>query len=154
LTLSSPTPRLRPKGQAEKFEMKKTYTGSCHCGAVRFEVDLDLAAGTSKCNCSICRKTRAWGAIVKPADFRLLTGKAALSDYQFASKSGHHLFCKTCGVRPFGKGYVEQIGGEFVSINLGALDNVSDTELANAPVRFNNGRDNDWGNPPSETRYL
>ena len=134
--------------------MKKSYAGSCHCGAVRFEVELDLAAGTSKCNCSICRKTRAWSAIVKPAAFRLLQGESALSDYQFGSNSGHHLFCKTCGVRPFGRGYIEQIGGDYVSINVGALDDASDDELANVPVRFMNGRDNDWFNAPKETRYL
>jgi hypothetical protein len=134
--------------------MSKTYTGSCHCGAVRFEVDMDFAAGTSKCNCSICHKTRAWNATVKPAAFRLLQGQSALSDYQFGGKNGHHLFCKHCGVRPFGRGYVEQIGGDFVSINLGALDNASDEELSAAPVQFMNGRDNDWFHTPSETRYL
>jgi hypothetical protein len=115
---------------------------------------MDFAAGTSKCNCSICRKTRAWSAIVKPAAFRLLEGEKALTDYQFGGKNGHHLFCKHCGVRPFGRGYVEQIGGDYVSINLAALDNASDEELVAAPVQFMNGRDNDWFNVPRETRYL
>ncbi|MFA9438776.1 GFA family protein [Uliginosibacterium sp. sgz301328] len=134
--------------------MLKTYHGSCHCGAVRFEADIDLSAGTNKCNCSICTKTRNWNVIVAPAAFRLLAGEEALADYQFGHKVGHHLFCRHCGVRPFARGYVEQVGGHYVAIQVSCLDDVDLRELIAAPVRYADGRDDNWAKVPDEIRHL
>lgn len=134
--------------------MLKRYKGSCHCGKVAFEAEIDLAAGTGKCNCSICTKRREWSVLVKPEAFTLLRGADALSDYQFGTMSGHHRFCATCGCAPFGEGYVEEIGGAFVSIALASLDDVDPAELAEAPVRYMDGRRDNWFEAPAETRHL
>jgi len=134
--------------------MKKTYHGGCHCGAVRFECDIDLADGTSKCNCSICAKSRFWKSIATADSFRLLQGKDALSDYQFGSNNIHHRFCRRCGIKPFGQGHMEELGGTFYAVNLACREDATDAELAAAPVRYEDGRNNDWDSPPAETRHL
>lgn len=137
----------------ETNDNTRTYHGSCHCGLVRFEVDLDLSRGTGKCNCTICTKTRKWGAIVRPDAFRLLQGREHLSDYQRSPKM-HDYFCPRCGVRPFGEGHLEEIGGDYVSVNLSTLDDLAPEVLAEAPVTYYDGRNDRWWEAPAETRHL
>ncbi|MBT2187473.1 GFA family protein [Sphingobium nicotianae] len=134
--------------------MLKTYFGSCHCGDVTFAAEIDLAEGSGRCNCSICTKRRAWSVIVKPEDFRLLRGADKLSDYQFGTRSGHHRFCSRCGCAPFGDGHIEEIGGDYVSIAVACLDEVTPEELAAVPVRYSDGRNNAWWDEPREMAYL
>jgi hypothetical protein len=133
--------------------VKKTYHGSCHCGAVRFEADLDLSAETSRCNCSFCRKGRFWKAIARADEFRLLAGSEMRSEYTITGRITH-CFCRRCGIKPFGRGHMEALGGTFYGINLACLDDATDAELAEAPLIFQDGRHDDWQHPPAETRYL
>src|ERR1700733_8918904 len=93
------------------------HSGSCHCGAVRFEVTLD-AGGGSQCNCTICRKLGTTGTIVAPSAFTLIAGEDKLSTYAWGARTGKRYFCSICGVSCFGRGYLEQIGGDYVSISL------------------------------------
>jgi len=133
--------------------MQKTYHGSCHCGAVRFEADLDLVQPTYRCNCSICKRNRFWAAVVKPAQFRVIAGRDELKQYLFNSMQNEHYFCKTCGVRPFGLGHSPEVG-EVVGVNIGCLENTSPEELAAAPIRYCDGKNDNWQHEPPITSYL
>jgi hypothetical protein len=137
----------------------KTYRGSCHCGAVRFEAEIDLDAGLAKCNCSFCTKARAWFAFVKPERFRLLAGAEAQADYQWVPPGRPHAFlryhfCKTCGIRTFGEGGDASPGGGFRFINVAALDDVDPDELVAAPTRFVDGRHDRFDQAPADTRLM
>ena len=74
------------------------HVGSCHCGAVRFEAEIDPSASANRCNCSICTKVSPTGAIIKPRAFTLLAGSENLGEYQWGAKISTRDFCKTCGV--------------------------------------------------------
>ena len=126
--------------------MLKTYRGSCHCGAVRFEADLDLTQPTFRCNCTICRRTRFWAAVARDDGFRLLSGRDALVKYLFHKRKNEHWFCRTCGVRAFGVGTDTPIG-RMVGVNVGCLDDVSDEELASLPITYVDGRNDRMAAP-------
>jgi hypothetical protein len=131
----------------------QTLTGACLCGRVRIEADLDLAAGSGRCNCSVCGKLRSWSVITKPQAVRVVAGQDDLSSYEFGPKISTRMFCKHCGVHVLGRGYLEQIGGEFASVNVAVLD-LEPAALAAIPVRFFDGRNDNWMSTPQHTGYL
>ena len=135
--------------------MLKTYTGSCHCGAVRFEADVDVSAGTGKCNCTICTKMRLWLVDVKPDAFRLVAGEAELTDYRGRNLDAHHVFCRRCGVRPFEWVDLPQArGGKYYNVNVTCLDGLDIEELVSAPVTYFDGLNDRWDKVPLEVRHL
>jgi hypothetical protein len=104
------------------------YSGSCHCGKVRYEVLADLSQGVVSCNCSLCGRSGALLAFVDPEQFTLLSGQDAVSDYQFNRKVIHHLFCTNCGVRAHGHG-MRPDGKTTVYINARCLEGVDPAQL-------------------------
>ena len=130
----------------------KTFRGSCHCGALKYEADIDLSAGTSKCNCTYCRKVRSWKAFVKPANFRLL-GEAGVAYHKHAQATAK-FHCATCGVQVHETGNADYMGGPFVGVFIGTIDDATPDELAAAPVRYSDGLHNNWMSPPAVTSYL
>jgi hypothetical protein len=109
-----------------------TKEGGCHCGRVRFRAAGDFSLAV-ECNCSICSKRGVIWSFVKPAQFTLLSGDDAFSDYQFGRKVIHHLFCRSCGVGSFSRGRAPT-GEEMIAINLRCLDDVDVSALS--PAKF------------------
>jgi hypothetical protein len=66
---------------------------SCHCGAVRIEIDSAPAVLTS-CNCSICRRLGTLWAYYPPTAVRI-TGDTATYQWGERNLDFHH--CPRCG---------------------------------------------------------
>ena len=111
-----------------KMNQNKTYRGSCHCGNVKYDVELDLSGPVIACNCSMCGRTGALMAFVPEDKLQLLTGAASLSDYQFNTKNIHHLFCSNCGVRSFARG-TGPGGDAMCMVNVRCLEGVDPSTL-------------------------
>lgn len=95
-----------------------TFTGGCHCGAVRYRVQLERLVAI-ECNCSICQKKGFIHVIVPAARFDLLHGEAALSTYTFNTGTAKHHFCRHCGIHSF---YRPRSHPDGYDINLRCLD--------------------------------
>ena len=113
--------------------MKKTYHGTCHCGAMRFECELDLAQGTSKCNCSICTKKGLHFTFLDPKSFQLRAGDENLREYLFNKHAIRHQLCIDCGVDVFARG-TKPDGSDVVALNVACIDGIDLSKLRMTPV--------------------
>ena len=124
----------------------KKHPGSCHCGAVKFEVVVDAGAG-GRCNCSVCTKIAQTSAIVKPEALVVTAGEDKLTMYEWGGKISKRYFCSLCGVTCFGRGHLAELGGDYASVNLNALD---DIDVSTVAVQYWDGRNNNWEAGPSD----
>jgi hypothetical protein len=113
---------------AMMFRTMQKFQGSCHCGAVRFEIETDFPELTT-CDCSICKKKNALMVKVHESKFRLIAGEEALTEYQFHTKTARHYFCKVCGIYPFHR---KRVTPDNLGINVNCLDGA---DLEGVPVR-------------------
>ncbi len=107
-----------------------THRGGCHCGRVRFEVEAPAVIEALDCNCPMCRSTGFLHLIVPRAQFRLVAGEDCLVNYQFGTRTAHHLFCGTCGIKSF---YVPRSHPDGFSINVHCMDQATVREVRVSP---------------------
>ena len=115
--------------------MKQTYSGGCQCGKVRYEVAADIGEVLA-CNCSRCGRLGSLLTFVPTANFKLLKGEGAMTEYQFNRHAIHHLFCATCGIQSFARGKRPD-GAEMIAINVRCVD---DVDLDKLTVKKIDGR--------------
>ncbi len=116
----------------------KTHHGSCICGQVQFEVDIDASKATM-CNCSVCQKLGARSINGKPAQLRVLSDESKHSSW--GSDFAKRYFCTSCGTYCYGRGDIPEIGGPFMSVNINTLDDLDPSEVTLAHW---DGRHDNW----------
>ena len=116
--------------------MLETYEGGCHCGRVRFRIQVDLAQTIiGECNCSICTKKGILHLPVLRQRFEILNGADDLATYTFGTGIAQHTFCRHCGIHAF---YQPRSDPENYSVNARCLDDYDPQTMQ--PRRLFDGR--------------
>lgn len=105
----------------------KKYKGSCHCGKVSYEAEMELGQVIA-CNCSMCKRKGSLLTFVPETSFKLLSGADNLTSYHFNRNVIDHNFCKTCGVTSFARGQRPD-GVKTVAINARCLEGIDVEKL-------------------------
>jgi hypothetical protein len=108
------------------------HKGSCHCGAVEFEVEGAFDTGFI-CDCSLCRRKGAIMARLPQGQFRLTKGEGDLTTYQWNTKIAKHYFCKHCGIYTH---HQPRTAPDMMGVNLGCIDGLDARAL---PLKVGEG---------------
>ena len=137
--------------------MEQHYEGGCHCGAVRYEAELDLEKGTLRCNCSLCSKSRAWFAFTPADKFQLKSGGDEAIQYRWTPPGReqpnltYHI-CSTCGVRTHAEG-MDPKGQHTVAVQVATLEGTDPAVLASS-VHYVDGRHDRFDREPEHKDAL
>jgi hypothetical protein len=82
----------------------------------------------------MCGRAGGLLSFVPEDKFKLDQGAENLTDYRFNKHVIHHVFCKTCGIKPFARGAGPQ--GPMVAINVRCLDGVDPFALVAKAKQF------------------
>ena len=108
------------------------WAGSCHCGAVRFQVEAEIIELTT-CDCSLCVKKNAVMAKVHESALNITAGEEHLSLYRWNTGVARHYFCSRCGIYTFHR---KRAAPDHFGINVFCLDGF---EAASVPLRATEG---------------
>ena len=95
---------------------RHTYSGACHCGAIRGELRASKPAAELQvraCQCGFCTRHGAMTVSDPAGRATFEINRAALATYQFGTRTGTSLICKICGMYA---GVMLEDGGKIWSV--------------------------------------
>lgn len=110
----------------------RRYAGSCHCGAVQFEIECDAVEMTT-CDCTLCVKKNAVMIRIPESSLRILSGEDQLATYQWNTMRAKHHFCRRCGIYTFHR---KRIDPSSFGVNIFCLEGFDRGAI---PVRATDG---------------
>lgn len=109
-----------------------TFKGSCHCGAVQFEIqNQSQLENLKRCDCSLCRKKGAIMATAKLEDLVVTKGEDKLSLYQWNTKTARHNFCSICGIYTH---HQRRVAPDEFGFNVACIEGVDMESFQDAPM--------------------
>lgn len=120
--------------------------GSCHCGAVRFEIDWTIEEVTT-CDCSLCKMRNAVMAKIPESRLRLIEGETAIALYEWNTRRAKHHFCGRCGIYVFHR---KRAAPDHFGVNAFCLEGF---DPASVPIRATEGENMTIEDPAARPQW-